>query len=146
MGRNQWRSENEWPLARTQFAKYYLHSGGHANGREGDGSLSTDIPGDEPPDQYKLRSEESRPHSRRRRQDQSSVETRPDVLVYSTPPLKSGTELTGPIELNLFVGSSARDTDFTAKLVDVYPDGTAFNLQDGILRARYREGFNKKSG
>ena len=72
------------------------------------------------------------------------MERRPDVLVYSTPRLKEATELTGPIEVTIFVGSSARDTDFTAKLVDVYPDGTAFNLQDGILRARYREGFGKK--
>src|SRR5262249_11209093 len=76
--------------------------------------------------------------------DQSQVEKRSDVLVYSTPPLNTGREVTGPLEVVLFVGSSARDTDFTAKLVDVYPDGTAFNIQEGILRARYREGFKKK--
>jgi putative CocE/NonD family hydrolase len=144
MGRNQWRSENEWPLARTQFTKYYLHSSGHANGRDGDGSLSTDGPASEPPDQFQYDPKNPVPTVGAGAQDQSSVESRPDVLVYSTPPLKQATELTGPIELTIFVGSSARDTDFTAKLVDVYPDGTAFNLQDGILRARYREGFGKK--
>jgi len=69
---------------------------------------------------------------------------RHDVLVYTTPPLKNGLEVTGPLELVLYVSSSARDTDFTGKLVDVYPDGTAYNIQEGILRARYREGFEKK--
>jgi putative CocE/NonD family hydrolase len=76
--------------------------------------------------------------------DQSEVEAREDVLVYSTPPLTDGVELTGPIEAVLHVSSSARDTDFTAKLVDVYPDGTAYNVQEGILRARYRQGFDRK--
>jgi hypothetical protein len=144
MGRNQWRSENEWPLARTQFTKYYLHSSGHANGRDGDGQLNTDHPANEPSDQFQYDPMNPAPTVGAGGQDQSSVESRPDVLVYSTPVLKEGVELTGPIELKLFVGSSARDTDFIAKLVDVYPDGAAFNLQDGILRARYREGFNKK--
>jgi uncharacterized protein len=66
------------------------------------------------------------------------------VLVYSTPPLERGVEVTGPLEAVLFVSSSARDTDFTAKLVDVYPDGRAFNIQETILRARYREGFTRQ--
>jgi hypothetical protein len=144
MGRNQWRSENEWPLARTQFMKHYLHSGGHANGRDGDGSLSTDGPADEPSDKFQYDPKNPVPIVGDGAQDQAPVESRPDVLVYTTPRLSSGVELTGPIEVKLFVGSSARDTDFTARLVDVYPDGTAFNLQDGILRARYREGFGKK--
>jgi putative CocE/NonD family hydrolase len=66
------------------------------------------------------------------------------VLVYTSDPLKTGIEVTGPIMAKIYASSSAKDTDFTAKLVDVYPDGRAFNLQDGILRARYREGFDKK--
>ena len=144
MGLNKWRSETEWPLARTQFTRYYLHSSGHANGRDGDGGLGTDGPGDEPSDQFQYDPKNPVPTVGEGAQDQSLVESRPDVLVYSTPRLKAGIELTGPIELTLFVASSARDTDFTAKLMDVYPDGTAFNLQDGILRARYREGFHKK--
>jgi putative CocE/NonD family hydrolase len=69
---------------------------------------------------------------------------RNDVLVYSTPPLEKGIEVTGPLEVVLYVSSDVRDTDFTAKLIDVYPDGTAYNVQEGIQRARYREGFGKK--
>ena len=72
------------------------------------------------------------------------MQQRQDVLVYSTPPLQEGLELTGPLEVILYVSSSVRDTDFTAKLVDVYPDGTAYNLQESILRARYREGFARE--
>jgi hypothetical protein len=72
-------------------------------------------------------------------QDQKAVESRQDVLVYSTPPLDSDLEVTGPVTLDLFASSSAVDTDFTAKLVEVYPDGRAINLTEGILRARYRE-------
>jgi putative CocE/NonD family hydrolase len=153
MGANKWRSENEWPLARAKFPKYYLHSRGSANTATGDGALSTAGPGEEPADV--IRYDPKNPVNtmddpqgvaaiQRGAQDQSEVEKRPDVLVYSTVPLQTGVEVTGPLEVTLFVSSSARDTDFTAKLVDVYPDGTAFNLQDGILRARYREGFDKK--
>ena len=144
MGANKWRSENEWPLARTRFTKYYLHSDGHANSLGGDGVLSAEAPRDEASDQFRYDPKDPVPTVGEGAQDQSEVERRTDVLVYSTPPLKAGVELTGTMELVLFVGSSARDTDFTAKLVDVYPNGTAFNLQDGVLRVRYREGFNKK--
>jgi len=79
-----------------------------------------------------------------RRFDQSDVEARDDVLVYTTAELKDGVEVTGPTKAVLYVSSSAKDTDFTVKLVDVYPDGRAFNVQEGILRARHREGFTKK--
>jgi uncharacterized protein len=145
MGANRWRSENEWPLARTVFVPYFLHSNGRAHGRQGDGVLSTVRPGDEPADRFFYDPKNPVPSVvGGGAEDQSAVEDRSDVLVFSTPPLKTGIEVTGPLEVTLFVGSSARDTDFTAKLVDVYPDGTAFNLQDGILRARYREGFSKK--
>lgn len=158
MGRNQWRGEGEWPLARTQFTKYYLHSAGHANSRFGDGLLSTDPPKDDASDEYIYDPKSPIPtaggavctvcaHSADVADgavDQSDLETRQDMLVYSTEALKKGIEVTGPIELTLYVTSSAKDTDFTAKLVDVYPDGTAYNVQEGILRARYREGFEKK--
>ena len=77
--------------------------------------------------------------------DQSDTEMRQDVLVYSSHVLEEGLEVTGPIEAVLYVSSSAKDTDFTAKLVDVYPDGKAYNVQEGIFRARYREGFDKKA-
>jgi len=69
--------------------------------------------------------------------DQRQVEARPDVLVYSTPPMEQDVEVTGPVEVHLWAASSAPDTDFTAKLVDVGPCGYARNVQDGIVRARY---------
>ena len=144
-GANKWRSENEWPPASSHFTKYYLHSHGHANKRDGNDTLNAEAPCDEPCDEFRYDPKNPVPTVGEGAQDQAEVERRADVLVYSTSPLKAGLELTGPLEVVLFVGSSARDTDFTAKLVDVYPDGTAFNLQDGILRARYRDGFSKKA-
>jgi uncharacterized protein len=155
MGRNAWRGEQEWPPARTKYTRYYLHSDGHANSRSGMGMLSTTAPEQEPADGYTYDPADpvpSRggpicctgdPHADGS-YDQSQIETRRDVLVYSTPPLKEGVEVTGPLKVVLYVSSSAKDTDFTAKLVDVYPDGAAYNVQEGILRARHREGFTKK--
>jgi len=155
MGRNQWRAEQEWPLARTRFTRYYLHSDGHANTRSGTGTLSTVKPAAEPYDAYTYDPADPVPSlggpicctgnfEAEGSYDQSNVEARPDVLVYSTPVLTDGVEVTGPLKAVLSVASSARDTDFTAKLVDVYPDGKAYNVQEGILRSRYREGFSKK--
>jgi putative CocE/NonD family hydrolase len=154
MGSNEWRSADVWPLPETQYTKYYLHSGGNANSRYGDGWLSTEVPKDEPPDIFTYDPGNPVPTIGGARGtsygtpagaiDQAKVEIRHDVLVYTTPELKEGIELTGPITAILYVSSSAKDTDFTAKLVDVYPDGTAYNIQEGILRARYREGFTKK--
>ncbi|HJT72030.1 MAG TPA: CocE/NonD family hydrolase [Terriglobales bacterium] len=155
MGRGQWRSENEWPLARTKFTNYYLHSDGHANSRFGTGTLTTNAPSDEVSDQYFYDPGTPVPsvggpvcctgttEAPAGSFDQSGVEIRNDVLVYTTPVLSKGIEVTGPIKAVLYVSSSAKDTDFTGKLVDVYPDGTAYNVQEGILRARYREGFEK---
>ncbi len=155
MGKNAWRGENEWPLARTQFTKFYLRSDGHANSRLGTGTLSAASPGGEPPDHYIYDPASpvpsaggpdwgaSMPEFVPGAFDQSEVELRNDVLVYTTPPLEKGMEVTGPLKVVLYVSSSAKDTDFTAKLVDLYPDGTAYNVQEGILRARYREGYNK---
>ena len=156
MGRNEWRGEWEWPLARTKYAKYYLHSDGHANSRFGNGTLSTRKPGNEPSDQFVYDPKTpvpsvggpicctGTPDAPPGAFDQSEVETRHDVLVYTTPLLEEGIEVTGPLQVVLYVSSSAKDTDYTAKLVDVYPDGRAYNVQEGILRARYREGFKKK--
>lgn len=156
MGKNQWRAENEWPLARTQYTKYYFHSDGHANSRFGTGMLNTELPKNEPADQYVYDPKTPTPSvggplcctgtadAPTGAFDQSDVETRHDVLVYSTPVLERGIEVTGPLQVVLYVSSSTPDTDFTAKLVDVYPDGSALNVQESILRARYREGFDKK--
>ena len=150
MGKNQWQSADAWPLPETKFAKYYLHSDGSANSRYGNGRLSLKPPKNELPDIYiydpgnpvpTLGGSRSEPPGAF---DQATVEIRNDVLVYSTPILKKGIEITGPITLIIYVSSSAKDTDFTAKLVDVYPDGKAYNIQDTIFRSRYRDGFTKK--
>jgi putative CocE/NonD family hydrolase len=150
MGLNEWRSAESWPVPGTEFRRYYLHGGGAANSRYGDGLLTTSAPQrDEPSDYYVYDPASPVPTGTGPGLpegffDQSSVEMRHDVLVYTSAPLKGGVEVTGPVMVRIYVSSSAKDTDFTAKLVDVYPDGRAFNLQDGILRARYREGFDKK--
>ena len=149
MGRAEWRSSDVWPLPETQYTKYYLHSDGGANSRFGDGRLSTKMPDDEPSDTYTYDPENPVPSVGGTRilsgaRDQARVEVRNDVLVYTTAALEEGIELTGPITAILYISSTAKDTDFTAKLVDVYPDGKAYNIQDGILRARYREGFTRK--
>jgi putative CocE/NonD family hydrolase len=155
MGKNQWRGENEWPLARTQFTKYYVHSNGDANSLFGHGTLNSTAPASETADHYDYDPRTPVPTAGGATcptcadiqvgpMDQSAIETRNDVLVYTSSPLTAGLEVTGPIVAQLYVSSSAKDTDFVAKLVDVYPDGTAYNLQEGILRARYRDGFEKR--
>jgi putative CocE/NonD family hydrolase len=147
MGINQWRYENEWPPARTKWTKYYLHSGGKANSAHGDGTVSTDPPGDEPPDKFDYDPRDPVPTRGGCKLlppsgslAQNDVEERTDVLVYTTPPLLKDLEITGPLKAVIFASSSAKDTDFTAKLVDVYPDGTATLINNGIIRARFREG------
>ena len=150
MGANVWREEQGWPLARTQYTRYYLHSRGKANSLHGDGGLSPETPGMEPPDHFLY--DPRRPVPTRGgglccwpgalpqgAYDQTPVESREDVLVYTTPPLTEDVEVTGPVLVTLYAASSAVDTDFTAKLVDVHPSGFAQNLADGIIRARYRQ-------
>lgn len=153
MGENQWRSEHEWPLARTHYVRWYFHSGGAANTRDGDGGLSTVPPGaEEPADTYIYDPRDPAPTLRGNTlmiphgvADQRPAESRPDVLVYTSEPLARDLEITGPIKVQLFAASSAPDTDFTAKLVLVRPDGYAQNLQDGIIRARYRTSARQPS-
>ena len=154
MGTNEWRSEEDWPLARAVATKFYLHSSGKANSLRGDGSLSTTAPRSESPDQYVYDPANPVPtaggplccdsqHLAPGPRDQRPVEDRDDVLVYSTPPLTKDLEITGPLSLEIFVKSSAVDTDFTGKLVDVGPNGFAQNLTEGIIRARYRDSQEK---
>ncbi len=154
MGRNVWREEDDWPLARAASTRFYLHSAGGANSLQGDGTLSTVAPESESPDRFIYDPREPVPtrggglccdNSRLPSGafDQRPVEARNDVLVYSTPEFQSDFEATGPVSVELYVMSSAVDTDFTAKLVDVWPNGFAQNLTDGILRARYRKSPEK---
>ena len=143
MGENKWRDEHEWPLARAKPTAFYLHSGGSANTLSGDGTLSMTPPGEEREDRYTYDPWDPVPTGAiggysRIPSDQRPIEARRDVLVYTTGPLERDLEVTGPLSVTLWIASSARDTDFTAKLVDVHPDGTARAINDGIVRARYR--------
>ncbi len=150
MGANVWRDEHEWPLARAIETRYYLHSGGHANSLHGDGTLTVNTPeaAEVPSDQYLYDPANPvptrggallmTPEYRAGPHDQRPVESREDVLVYTSDVLLTDVEVTGPIKVHLWAVSSAPDTDFVARLVDVHPDGYARNLTDGIIRARYR--------
>ncbi len=154
MGANQWRNEDDWPLPRTHQQRYFLHSSGKANSANGDGALSATAPRAESPDHYIYDPANpaptvggplccDAPHLEPGPHDQRPVEARGDVLVYSTPVLSQDLEVTGPVTAELFASSSVVDTDFTAKLVDVWPDGFAQNLTEGIIRARYRDSQEK---
>lgn len=156
MGADQWREEEDWPLPDTRYCRYYLHSGGHASTISGDGVLSIEQPGDESCDRYTYDPRHPTPTCggatllpgaqigvNAGPKDQRDVELRKDVLVYTTPPLACDIEVIGPVELTLYAASTACDTDFTGKLIDVYPDGRALLLTDGILRARYRNSFSQ---
>jgi hypothetical protein len=150
MGKNEWRDEESWPLERAKATHYLLQSGGKANSAVGDGVLATAAIDAAAADSYIYDPANPVPtvggplccdseHLAPGPQDQKDVEARQDVLVYSTPPLTADLEVTGPVTLDLFAKSSAVDTDFTAKLVDMGPDGFARNLTEGILRAKFRE-------
>lgn len=151
MGENKWRGEHEWPLKRTEYTAYYLHSGGNANTASGDGLLTRTPPAQEPPDAYTSDPAQPVPTTGGNilvgapvgPYDQTPVEQRKDVLVYTTAPLDAPVEVTGNVRLLLHADSDALDTDFTAKLIDVHPDGRAINLCDGLVRARFREGMDK---
>jgi uncharacterized protein len=149
MGKNDWREEDDWPLERAKATRYYLRSTTPANGLQGGGTLSTAAPAEEKPDQYVYDPNDAVPTiggplccqplpTGVGPQDQRSAEARGDVLVFSSPAFTQNTEVTGPISLDLYVSSSAVDTDFTGKVVDVWPNGFAQNLTEGILRLRYR--------
>jgi putative CocE/NonD family hydrolase len=150
MGDNVWRDEQEFPLKRTQYTRYYLHSSKGANGITGDGSLSATAPAAERKDEFDYDPLNAVPTIGGRLccgqalppgpADQRPNESRPDVLIFSTPPLAQDLEVTGFISLELFASTTAVDTDFTALLADVAPDGYARFLTDGIVRARYRNG------
>ena len=154
MGKNEWREEDDWPLARAKSTKYFLHSSGAANGVASDGTLSVTAPAAEKSDQFVYDPGDPVPTiggplccerlpTGIGPQDQRPADSRSDVLVYSTPAFTKDTEVTGPVSLDLYVSTSAVDTDFTGKLVDVWPNGFAQNLTEGILRLRYRDSQEK---
>jgi len=157
MGENKWRSEQEWPLKRAQDTKYYLHGGGRANSRFGDGKLSTTPPGREPTDSYvydpadpvlsyggiELFQGFNKPNTEGAR-DQRGIQNRNDVLVYTSEPQKVDLEVSGRLLVKLYAASTGEDTDFTGKIVDLHPNGYAQILKDGVIRARYRNSFKKQ--
>jgi uncharacterized protein len=149
MGIDRWRDEPDWPLPDTSYVGYYLHGSGRANTSAGDGRLSTEVPGQSAVDTYLYDPLRPVPSLGGRVMlpstanaagpvDQRQVESRDDVLCFTTEVLAEPVEVTGHVSLTLYVSSTAPDTDFTGKLVDVFPDGRAIFLTDGILRARYR--------
>jgi putative CocE/NonD family hydrolase len=148
-----WRGEDEWPLARTVYTRYHLGSATGANSMFGDGTLTPEPSSSPGTDRYEydparpvptlggpiMHRDFAGPHDRR------PVERRDDVLVYTSEPLERDLEVTGPVEMTLYASSSARDTDFAATLVDVYPDGRAINICEGLQRARFRESIEESA-
>jgi putative CocE/NonD family hydrolase len=150
MGANRWIEDREWPPAGTRMTPFFLESRKYANTLDGTGTLAAHPAHAQAPDTYVY--DPRNPVPTRGGavccnpkvfpwgpMDQRPVEKRQDVLVYTTPPLKKELQVVGPIRVVLYASTSARDTDFTAKLVDVLPSGEARNLTDGILRLRYRD-------
>lgn len=154
LGENEWREAASWPPPHVE-QRWYLSSGGRANTLAGDGTLARAATGEEPPDSFRYDPLDPVPTvggktlmptiGRAGIEDQTAVELREDVLCYTSPALEEPVALHGPVRAELWAASSAPDTDFTAKLVDVAPDGFAANLADGIVRARYRESTKRRS-
>ncbi len=154
MGMNKWQTSETWPPEGAAPMTFFLSSGGKANSLNGDGVLTTSAPSADHADSFTY--DPMNPVLSYGGNvcctgnavtggafDQRRMEARADVLVYSSEPLKEGMEMSGPIDATLYVSSDAKDTDFTVKLLDVYPDGTAYNLDETIQRARYRNGYDK---
>ena len=155
MGSNEWQTSETWPPENTQLTTYYLHSNGHANSKFGDGMLSTSKAKKDRPDHFTYDPMAPVPSYggnvcctgnavKGGAWDQQDMEARNDILVYTTAVLDEDTEVSGFINSKLYVSSDVKDTDFTIKLIDVYPDGSAYNLDETIQRVRYREGYDKE--
>jgi putative CocE/NonD family hydrolase len=154
MGSNKWQSTDSWPPKGAETLSYYLSSGGRANTLNGDGVLTTTPPAQDVPDTFAY--DPMKPVMSIGGNvccqanaltggslDQRKSEERDDILVYTTEPLKEGMEVSGPITFTTFVSSDRTDTDITVKIIDVYPDGRAYNLDETIQRLRYRDGYDK---
>ncbi len=154
MGSNQWQSSDTWPPKAAQPMTFFLSSGGNANTLQGDGGLTLAPPSADRPDRFTYdpmnpvmsyggnvccQGNAVTPGSF----DQRKVEGRSDVLVYTSEPFQEGAEVSGPMTPTLYVSSDAKDTDFTVKVIDVYPDGRAYNLDESIQRMRYRDGYDR---
>ncbi|MBK7873081.1 MAG: CocE/NonD family hydrolase [Saprospiraceae bacterium] len=155
MGMNKWQSADVWPPANAEMTTFYLNSGGKANSLYGDGKLTNAQAKQDMPDGFAYDPMNPVPSYggnvcctgnavQGGAFDQQKMETRNDILVYTSEPLKEGIEVSGFIETTLYVSSDVKDTDFTIKIIDVYPDGKAYNLDETIQRVRYREGYDKE--
>jgi putative CocE/NonD family hydrolase len=155
MGENRWHELDDWPVPGAETVSYFLGSEQGANSSAGDGRLDLVSPEKAgSSDRFVYDPRDPVPNQGGGNccwpqvmpwgpMDQREIERRDDVLVFSTPPLEEDVRVTGPVEVVLFASTSARDTDFTGKLVDVFPDGSAMNLTDGILRLRYRDSMTE---
>ncbi|HLX00196.1 MAG TPA: CocE/NonD family hydrolase [Candidatus Acidoferrales bacterium] len=154
MGINKWQTSDTWPPKGAEPMKLFLSSGGRANTLSGDGALATSAPSPDSPDSFAYDPMNPVPSYGGNvcctgnavtggAMDQRKMEARPDILVYTSAPLKEGIEVSGPISVTLYVSSDAKDTDFTVKVIDVAPDGPAYNLDETIQRVRYRDGYDK---
>jgi putative CocE/NonD family hydrolase len=154
MGENRWRDEADWPLSRTRYTPWYLRA--HSEGGEGAGSLSPDPPGAEAPDSYLYDPADPAPTvggvtslpaivfgTNAGPKDQRRLDARSDVLTYTSAPLERPMEVTGPLRAVIYAATTAPDTDFVVKLMDVHPEGTSIILAEGVLRARFRDGFER---
>jgi uncharacterized protein len=155
MGSNKWQTSDTWPPKEAKMTTYYLNSNGNANSRKGDGTLTTKKAGRDNPDTFQY--DPMDPVTSYGGNvcctgnavnggafDQQEMELREDILVYTSEPFKEGTEISGFIESKLYLSSDVKDTDLTIKIIDVYPDGRAYNLDETIQRVRYREGYEKE--
>jgi len=156
MGLNRWQSSDTWPPRGARTLTYFLSSDGNANTTAGDGRLALRAPSTDRPDRFAYDPMNPVPSHggnvcctgnavQGGAFDQRANELRPDVLVYTTDPLEDAIEVSGEVEVTLYVSSDAKDTDFTIKLIDVYPDGRAYNLDETIQRARWREGYDREA-
>ena len=153
MGVNQWRGEDDWPVPGMTYRKMYLSSGGNANSVRGDGKLSFDRPAHEDSDQYQYNPLQPVPTTGGNNccgtptlsgpRDQRPLERREDVLVYTSEVLTEPLTIAGVVEMNLFAATDGPDTDWMIKLIDVQPDGYAFPVSEGILRARFKDGLDQ---
>jgi len=154
MGMNKWQTATTWPPEGAKPLTFFLGSGGKANSLNGDGVLVKEAGKTDMPDNFTY--DPMNPVTSYGGNvcctgnavtggafDQRKMEARADILVYTTEPLKEGIEVSGPLDATLYVSSDAKDTDFTVKVIDVYPDGKAYNLDETIQRARYRDGYDK---
>ena len=154
MGLNKWQTSTTWPPEGAQPLTFFLSSRGRANTMNGDGVLTATPPDIDSPDSFAY--DPMKPVAsyggnvcctgnaiQAGAFDQRKMESRDDILVYTSEPFKEGVELSGSITPTLYVSSDAKDTDFTVKVIDVEPDGRAWNLDESIQRMRYRDGYDR---